>query len=137
MSWSRDCPPKPYLRYRRNMVSISALTLAHIDLVIGVTGSDDFLFQFGEPLGSHRKRDRFGLTCCHSKTRQMTGMSYMALECEEMIHHDHHQDAGTVLDISFRKQQQVLEDLYRRVLIQNITKTVQQEIKKTILQSIF
>ena len=64
----------------------------------------------------------------------MSGMDF-----DEMIHHDHHLDAGTVLDISFRKQQQqlLLEDLYRKVLIQNTTKTVQQEIKKTILQSIF
>ena len=104
-------------------------------------GFDNIFFQFGEPLGSYRKRDRFGLTCCHSQTSQtsqMSGMSDIALDCEEMIHHDHHLDAGTVLDISFRKQQQVLlEDLYRKVLIQNTTKTVQQEIKKTILQSIF
>jgi len=95
--------------------------------------------QFGEPLGSYRKRDRFGLTCCHHHTSQISGMSDLALDCGEMIHHDHHLDAGMVLDISFRKQQQqlLLEDLYRKVLIQNTTKTVQQEIKKTILQSIF
>ena len=68
----------------------------------------------------------------------MSGMSDIGLDCEVMVHHDHHPDAGMVLDISFRKQQQLLlEDLYRKVLVQNITKTVQQEIKKEILQSIF
>lgn len=59
---------------------------------------------------------------------------------ESLVCHgrEEYPDAGTVLDISFRKQKELLlEDLYRKVLIQNTTKTAQQEIMNRILESIF
>ena len=97
------------------------------------------MFQFGEPLGSFRKRDRFSLSCCHAQ--EPAALLEHHMDHHDLHHchrHEEHLDPGTVLDISFRKLKDLLlEDLYRKVLIQNTTKTAQQEIMNRIIESIF
>ena len=48
-------------------------------------------------------------------------------------------DPGQILDISRRKQKKDpdSEDLYRTVLVNNTVKIAEQEVRKSILQSIF
>jgi len=98
--------------------------------------------QFGEPLGSVRNHNRFGLHSCQA---QMFVLSRFSVTTNDFIEEDltmnegHDDDPRYILDISRRKQQEDKdqEDLHKAVLVSNTVKAAEKEIKNAILQALF
>jgi hypothetical protein len=97
--------------------------------------------KFGEPVGSVRRVQRWGLgaerelLACSLRMVYSVGEEDTEDGCEEEVSWKE-ENPGAVLDISMKKQQQVTaENLYKKVLVDNTVNSVQGEINMKIIES--
>ena len=91
--------------------------------------------KFGEPIGSVRRVQRWGL----GAERELLSCS-LGMVCREVVEEEEEILAEVkpraVLDMSLRKQQKgTNENLYKKVLVDNTVKSVQVEINRKIMES--
>jgi len=101
--------------------------------------------QFGEPLGSVRRVQRWGLGAerellsCNLRVHGSADGKCESPDCEECIEEVikvEEENPGRILELSFEKQRIGLtNNLCKKVLVENTVKTTQNEMNKKILES--